>query len=140
LVAPHLAPQHTSRTRTPLHHLPDRRAPIRERLLLAEQRQRPIRPLNPMNRAPSGRPRNDPDPESHEKAHGLVGAPSDGWADAKDDYAVLEGEKSVGRIYKERAEAGGFGLLTLAHTRLLLPTTASPLHWKRRNNNSSNDM
>jgi hypothetical protein len=26
-----------------------------------------------------------------------------GWNDAKDDYAVLDGEKTVGRIYK------GFG-------------------------------
>jgi hypothetical protein len=24
-----------------------------------------------------------------------------GWEDAKDDYVVLDGEKSVGRIYKE---------------------------------------
>jgi hypothetical protein len=28
-----------------------------------------------------------------------------GWEDAKDDYVVLDGEKSVGRIYKEHSEA-----------------------------------
>jgi hypothetical protein len=26
-----------------------------------------------------------------------------GWGDAKDDYVVLDGEKSVGRIYKEHS-------------------------------------
>jgi hypothetical protein len=31
-----------------------------------------------------------------------------GWEDAKDDYAVLDGEKSVGRIYKEHSEARWF--------------------------------
>jgi hypothetical protein len=36
---------------------------------------------------------NDPDLENNEKAHGVE--------DAKNDYAVLDGEKSVGRIYKE---------------------------------------
>jgi hypothetical protein len=28
-----------------------------------------------------------------------------GWEDAKNDYAVLDREKSVGRIYKEHGEA-----------------------------------
>jgi hypothetical protein len=28
-----------------------------------------------------------------------------GWEDAEDDYLVLDGEKSVGRIYKEHGEA-----------------------------------
>jgi hypothetical protein len=28
-----------------------------------------------------------------------------GWENAKDDYAVLDGEKSVGRICKEHLEA-----------------------------------
>jgi hypothetical protein len=27
-----------------------------------------------------------------------------GWEDAKDDYVILHGEKSVGRIYKEHGE------------------------------------
>jgi hypothetical protein len=27
-----------------------------------------------------------------------------GWEDAKDDYAILDGDKTVGRIYRERAE------------------------------------
>jgi hypothetical protein len=31
-----------------------------------------------------------------------------GWEDAKDDYAVLDEEKSVGRIYKEHGEAKWF--------------------------------
>ena len=31
-----------------------------------------------------------------------------GWEDAKDDYAALDGERSVGRIYKEHGEAGWF--------------------------------
>jgi hypothetical protein len=26
-----------------------------------------------------------------------------GWEDAKDDYVILDGEKSVGRIYKDTA-------------------------------------
>jgi hypothetical protein len=30
-----------------------------------------------------------------------------GWDDAKDDYAVLDGEKSVGRIYKETVKPNG---------------------------------
>jgi hypothetical protein len=28
-----------------------------------------------------------------------------GWDDAKDDYVILDGERSVGRIYKEHGEA-----------------------------------
>jgi hypothetical protein len=31
-----------------------------------------------------------------------------GWEDAKDDYVVLDGERSVGRIYKEHGEARWF--------------------------------
>jgi hypothetical protein len=31
-----------------------------------------------------------------------------GWEDTKDDYAVLDGEKSVGRIYKEHGEGRWF--------------------------------
>jgi hypothetical protein len=31
-----------------------------------------------------------------------------GWEDAKDDYVVLDKEKSVGRIYKEQVEARWF--------------------------------
>jgi hypothetical protein len=28
-----------------------------------------------------------------------------GWQDAKDDYAILDGERTVGRIYREHGEA-----------------------------------
>jgi hypothetical protein len=35
----------------------------------------------------------DLDPKNDEKAYGV--------GDAKDDYVVLDGEKSIGRIYKE---------------------------------------
>jgi hypothetical protein len=31
-----------------------------------------------------------------------------GWEDAKDDYVVLDGERSVGRIYREHGEARWF--------------------------------
>jgi ubiquinone/menaquinone biosynthesis C-methylase UbiE len=31
-----------------------------------------------------------------------------GWEDAKDDYAVMDGETSVGRVYKEHGKAGWF--------------------------------
>jgi hypothetical protein len=31
-----------------------------------------------------------------------------GWDDAKDDHVILDGEKSVGRIYKEHGEAKWF--------------------------------
>jgi hypothetical protein len=31
-----------------------------------------------------------------------------GWMDAKDDYVAMDGEKCVGRIYKEQGEAKWF--------------------------------
>jgi hypothetical protein len=31
-----------------------------------------------------------------------------GWEDAKDDYVVLDADRSVGRIYKEHGEARWF--------------------------------
>jgi hypothetical protein len=45
-----------------------------------------------------------------------------GWEDAKDDYAVLDGEKSVGRIYKECGEAKWFCSVNTA------PFAAPPLN------------
>jgi hypothetical protein len=63
-----------------------------------------------------------------------------GWDDAKDDYAVLDGEKTVGRIYKEHGEARWFWSVNTSLFPLLLLTTVSPSHWKRRKASSSNDM
>jgi hypothetical protein len=47
---------------------------------------------------------NDTDLANYEKAHG--------WEDAKDDYVVLDGENSVGRIYKEHGEHRWFWSVT----------------------------
>jgi hypothetical protein len=63
-----------------------------------------------------------------------------GWEDAKDDYAVLDGEKSVGRIYKEHGEAKWLWSVNTSPFPLPLLTTVLPSRWKRRNSISSNDM
>jgi hypothetical protein len=69
------------------------------------------------------------DPEDNEKS-----------TDAKDDYVVLEGDRSVGRIYKEHGEARWF--LVREHVSLSAPPANNGLakSRSRRNSSSSNDM
>jgi hypothetical protein len=64
-----------------------------------------------------------------------------GWEDAKDDYVVLDGEKSVGRICKEaHGDSGGAGQSTRARIRHHRCITASPKFSTQQSKNSKPDI
>jgi hypothetical protein len=69
------------------------------------------------------------DPEDNEKS-----------TDAKDDYVVLEGDRSVGRIYKEHGEARWFWSVNTSPYPAPPPNKGLAKSRKRRNGSSSNDM
>jgi hypothetical protein len=62
------------------------------------------------------------------------------WEDAKDDYVVLEGHRSVGRIYTEHGEARWFWSVNTSPYPAPPPNKDLAKSRKRRNSSSSDDM